>query len=58
MSLEGEREECCGLIVKSEEEELFVPSLTNINFFQLETEIPEPVVLTLKQEGNVYLKLV
>lgn len=35
-----------------------MPSLTNINFFQLETEIPEPVVLSLRQEGNVYLKLV
>jgi hypothetical protein len=46
------------LIIKTEEEELFVPELTNFGFFKLEIDIPEPAVLTMHQEGNVYLKLV
>jgi hypothetical protein len=40
MSVQWERNDPCGLVVKSEEEELFVPELPNINFFKLETEIP------------------
>lgn len=58
LSVEWERNEPVGLVVKTEEEELFVPELPNISFFQLETEYPEPVVVSLRQEGNVYLKLV
>ena len=48
----------CGLIIKTEESELYVGALANFEVFQLESEIPEPVNLPMYNEGSIYLKII
>ena len=54
----GGPSELCGLVIKTEEEEIYVAALTDFSVFQLESEIPEPVELPMHNEGSIYLKLV
>lgn len=49
LSIQWEKDEPCGLVIKTEEQEVFVPELTNFDYFQLEIEIPQPVIITLHQ---------
>ena len=54
----GGPSELCGLVIKTEEEEIYVGGLTDFSVFQLESEIPEAVELPMHSEGSIYLKLV
>ena len=48
----------CGIVVKSEEEEVAIPDVPDFSIFNLETELPEPISFAVKQEGSLYFKLV
>lgn len=35
-----------------------IPDVPDFSVFKLETILPEPISMTIKQEGNIFLKLV
>jgi hypothetical protein len=45
-------------VVKTEDEEVPIADVPDFSVFKLETILPEPVCLTIRQEGSIYFKLV
>jgi hypothetical protein len=37
---------------------VYIPDVNNFSFFRLESEVPEPVALAVREGENVYMKLV